>query len=102
VLSNEDELICLTRRDGRVKWVQGLPRYENPEKKRRPVQWTGPLLAGDRLVVLASNGEVLSMSPYTGEALGRVELPDGTYIAPVLADQTLYVLTSDADLIAIR
>jgi outer membrane protein assembly factor BamB len=102
VLSNEAELICLTRRDGRVKWVQGLPRYENPEKKRRPLQWTGPLLAGDRLVVLASNGEVLSLSPYTGEALGRVELPDGTYIPPVLANQTLYALTSDADLIAIR
>jgi outer membrane protein assembly factor BamB len=102
VLSNEGELICLTRRDGRVKWVQGLPRYENPEKKRRPLQWTGPILAGDRLVVVASNGEVLSLSPYTGEALGRVEVSDGTYIPPVLAGETLYILTNDADLIAMR
>jgi len=102
VLSNDGEVICLTRRDGRVKWVQGLPRYENPEKKRRPVQWAGPILAGDRLVVVASNGDVLSISPYTGDALGRVEISDGTYIPPILAAETLYLLTNDADLIAMR
>jgi hypothetical protein len=60
------------------------------------------VLAGDRLIVLASNGEALSISPYTGQALGRIEMPDGSYIAPIVADKTLYVLTNDADLIAMR
>jgi outer membrane protein assembly factor BamB len=102
VLANNGSLICLTRRDGRVRWLQELPRYENVEKKRGPLQWTGPVLAGDRLIVLASNGEALSISPYTGDPLGRIEMPDGSYIAPIVADNTLYVLTNDADLVAMR
>jgi hypothetical protein len=44
----------------------------------------------------------MSFSPYTGAPLGRVMLPDGTFVTPILADQTLYVLTDDADLIAMR
>jgi len=102
VLGNNGELVCLTRRDGRVRWIFQLPRYENPEKKRGALQWSGPVLAGDRLILLASNGEAMTVSPYTGEALGRVEMPDGSFIPPVVAEKTLYVLTNDADLIAMR
>lgn len=102
VLSNDAEVVCLTRFDGRVRWVFELPRYENADRKRGPLRWSGPVLAGDRLIVVASNGEAISLSPYTGDALGRIELPSGVYIAPIIADKTLYVLTDDADLIALR
>jgi outer membrane protein assembly factor BamB len=102
VLSNDAEIVCLTRRDGRVRWVFELPRWEDLEDKEGPLRWSGPVLAGDRLIAVASNGEALSLSPYTGEALGRIELPDGVYIAPIVADGTLYVLTDDAELIAMR
>ena len=64
--------------------------------------WTGPVLAGDRLIVLASDGDAISISPYTGKALGRIEFPDGSFISPVLANKTLYVLTQEADLFALR
>ena len=43
-----------------------------------------------------------SISPYTGELLGRMEIPDGTYIAPVVANGTLYLYTNDAQLVALR
>ena len=94
--------MCLTRDDGRVRWATELPRYENPEKKKDPITWAGPVLAGDRLIVVASTGEALSVSPYTGQALGRSEFPDGVFLDPVVADDTLFVLTDEADLIALR
>ena len=34
--------------------------------------------------------------------MGRVEIPGGTSIAPVVADQTLYILTNDAELVALK
>jgi outer membrane protein assembly factor BamB len=102
VISNDSELICLTRRDGRVRWVQELPRYEDLKKKKGGLTWSGPILGGDRLIVVASNGEAMSFSPYTGAALGRVKLPDGTFLTPIIANQTLYVLTDEADLIAMQ
>jgi outer membrane protein assembly factor BamB len=102
VLSNDSDLVCLTREDGRVRWVRELPRFEDEEAKKDPERWSGPVLAGDRLIVVSSSGEAFSVSPYTGEALGWTEFPDGVYVNPVVANQTLFVVTDDADLIALR
>jgi hypothetical protein len=44
----------------------------------------------------------MSFSPYTGAALGRITLPDGTFLMPIIANETLYVLTDEADRIAMR
>ncbi len=102
VLSNDVDLVCLTRQDGKVRWVHELARYEDPEDKSDPIRWAGPVLAGDRLIVVASDGQALSISPYTGESLGRTEFPDGIYVPPSLANKTLYVVTDEAELIAFR
>lgn len=102
VITNENTVVCLTRRDGRVRWVLDLPRWEDPDTKKKVIVWAGPVLAGDRLIALSSDGDALSISPYTGQALGRIEMPSGSYIAPVLANRTLYILNQDADLVAFR
>jgi outer membrane protein assembly factor BamB len=102
VLSADNQLICLTRADGRVRWARELPQWNNPQKKRDPIFWSGPVLAGDRLIVISSEGEAFSVSPYTGEPLGRDDFPDGVFINPIVADKTLYVLTDEADLVALR
>ncbi len=102
VLTNDDAVVCLTRREGKIKWVLDLPRYDNEEKKKDPLDWSGPILASDRLIVLASSGDAVSISPYTGKPLGRIEFSDGSYVAPVLANKTLYIVTQGGDLIAYR
>lgn len=102
VLSNDVSLLCLTWKDGKVRWATHLPRFENPEKKRDPIRWAGPILAGDRLIVTASNGQAFSVSPYTGKPLGTTDFPDGVSLDPVVANNTLYVLTDAGELIALR
>jgi outer membrane protein assembly factor BamB len=102
VLSTDNELICLTRNEGKVRWVRLLPSFENEKKKKDPMEWAGPVLGGDRLIVLSSDGGAVSVSPYTGEPLGRQELSAGGYFAPAIADNSLYVLTDDAKLTVYR
>lgn len=102
VLANDTDLLCLTRADGRVRWSTELPSYEDPKKRSDPMRWAGPVLAGDRLILVASDGQAVSVSPYTGKALGRAEFPDGVFLDPIVANDTLYVLTDAADLIALR
>ncbi|MGE0745370.1 MAG: PQQ-binding-like beta-propeller repeat protein [Rhodospirillales bacterium] len=102
VVSNNGELACVSRLDGRVRWVQPMQRYENEERKRDPITWAGPVLVGDRLIVAGSNGEVWSYSPYTGEALGRIRLSGPIYLQPAVANETVYILTDRAQLIALR
>jgi outer membrane protein assembly factor BamB len=102
VLSNDNELVCLTRNDGKIRWVRQLPSYLDPKKKKDPMIWAGPVLGSDRLIVLSSVGDAISVSPYTGEPLGREEMSAGGYLGPVIADNSLYVLTDDATLSAYR
>ena len=35
VMTTDSELVCLTRDDGRVRWIQALPRFVDEEDKRR-------------------------------------------------------------------
>jgi outer membrane protein assembly factor BamB len=102
VVDNDDQLMCLTRADGRVKWVQTLPSFGDPVNRKDPIYWSGPLLAGDRLVVSGSSGEALSVSPYTGEILSRIALPARSHLSPVIAGGTIYFLSDDAELMALR
>jgi len=102
VLSNDVTLLCMTWKDGRVRWSTPLPKFENPEKKRDPIKWAGPILAGDRLIVISSTGTAFSVSPYTGKPIGTTDFPDGVFVDPVVANNTLYVLTDNARLIALQ
>lgn len=99
VLSTEAELVCLTRRDGRVRWVASLGRWKDEAKKRDPLFWAGPVLVKDRLLVVGSHGEMVAVSPYTGQFLGRLSLPSGISLAPIVADRAVYALTDSADLL---
>jgi outer membrane protein assembly factor BamB len=102
LLANDVDLLCLMRHDGRVRWLRELPRFENEKKKEDALRWGGPVLAGDRLIVVASTGEAFSVSPYTGKVLGRTEFPDSVFLDPIVANDTLYVLTDEAELIALK
>jgi outer membrane protein assembly factor BamB len=102
VLDNANRLICLTRKEGRVRWMHQLPQYENPDKKADAIIWAGPVLVSDKLIVTSSNGYAESISPYDGRLLGRVEIPSGTTISPIVANGTMYLYTSDAELVALR
>jgi len=102
VVTNTSQLICFTRKEGKVRWVHQLPDYGNPDKKRYPILWTGPVLVSNRLVVMSNDGYAQALSPYTGQLLARMDLPSGTNVAPVVADGTLYVYTNDAEIVALR
>jgi outer membrane protein assembly factor BamB len=101
-LGNNNALICLTRNEGKIRWVRQLPSYENAKDKDGPIAWAGPVLASDRLIVLSSKGDALAISPYTGKPLGRISIGGPAYLSPVVAGNTLYILTSDAELSAYR
>ncbi|HUO99205.1 MAG TPA: PQQ-binding-like beta-propeller repeat protein [Rhizomicrobium sp.] len=103
VVTLDSQLLCLTRKEGKVKWIHQLPRWTDPEDTTSdPIVWSGPVLVSDRLVVVSSSGYAESISPYTGQLLSRMEIPDKAFIAPVVANDTLYILTNDADLVALK
>ncbi|MBI1363052.1 MAG: PQQ-binding-like beta-propeller repeat protein [Proteobacteria bacterium] len=101
ILSDQNQLIALNRKNGTVRWIYDLGKT-GIEDKDENVFWTGPVLAGDRLIVVSSEGYAASISPYTGKRLSLVKMGDGISLPPVVAAGTLYFLTNDGDLVAFR
>ena len=103
VLTGRAALAAIRRSDGRVRWVVRLDRFTDDDDliESRPF-WTGPLLAGDRLVVAGSHGEALAVSPYTGEVIGWIPLESGVFIPPAIAQRTVLFLGDSGRLTALR
>lgn len=96
------EVAAIKADSGLIRWVTRIGEFENERRRRGLINWTGPVLAGDRLIVAGSNGEVLSLSPYTGELLGTMRIRGGVSLAPIVVQETLYFLTDSARLFAYR
>jgi outer membrane protein assembly factor BamB len=101
VVTATADVAALERDTGKVKWVTPLTQYED-DKRHKPIQWVGPVLASDRLLVGGSTGEMIALSPYTGEIIGKLDLKSPMRLAPVVANRMIYVLSDSGSLIALR
>ncbi len=102
VVTDEAKLLCLSRANGKVRWVSQLTRYKKPKKRDGPITWTGPILAGDRLIVASSRGELVNVSPADGKIQSVTKASGPVYLPPIVANGTMYILTNDGRLTAWR
>jgi outer membrane protein assembly factor BamB len=102
IVTTNSEVICVTRREGRIRWITQLERFQDPEIRKEPVHWHGPVVASDRVIVTSSHGYALTLSPYTGDLIGGIDLPDNSSMGPIVSNETLYFLLSDGEIIALR
>ncbi len=87
------KLIALTRKDGKVRWVTALPGDG---------RWNGPVLAGNRLWLASSNGQLVAVDAVSGSISTQSDLGTPVMITPVIAEGRLYVLTDKAKIIAMN
>lgn len=102
VVSVDAEVACISRENGGIIWVSQLRRYKNEKKKKGRITWAGPVLAGDHLVLVSSEGDIAKVSPITGEIVATEEIGEGSVISPVVADEKIYVLDEKGKLTALR
>jgi outer membrane protein assembly factor BamB len=100
VISVDSELVCLTRESGEVVWVKQLPRHENEKKKKKRIAWAGPVIAGGNLILASSHGQLITVSPQNGEINNTRKIGKGTLIKPVVANERLFILSTDGKLTA--
>lgn len=100
LISNDGELVALSAENGRIYWVTELPRYTDAEERTGAILWSGPVLAGDRLIVVGTAGEARVISPYNGGELGQPTLSDGTLTPPVVAAGKVIIVTDDGRITA--
>lgn len=102
VMTDDARLIAIARGTGKIRWIAQLKGWKNEKKKTGAISWTGPVLAGDRLWLANSEGELVSASPTDGTLGTAIKLEGEVSLSPIVANNTLYVLTDKGRLAAYR
>ena len=98
LISSENKLIALGRETGTIRWVTDLPQNDKDET----TLFTGPLLAGGRLITASNDGRIIETSPETGKIIRQWETDIEASLPPVIANKTLYILGDNGTLAAYR
>ena len=80
LVTDDARLVCLSR------------AFKNEEKRNDPYNWFGPVLAGDKLWLTNSRGELVGASATDGSVQTTIEAGDQFSMGPIIANQTLYTL----------
>jgi outer membrane protein assembly factor BamB len=102
VVTDDAKLISIYRGNGKIRWINQLPRFENEKKKAGQISYVGPILAGGRLIVAGTNGVLINVDPDNGSFQSQTNVGAGVSLSPVVANSTLYVLDDKGRLTAFR
>ena len=92
----------MSKLDGSIVWIQQLQSHKNLKKKKKRIAWAGPILVGERLMVMSSQGKAVTISPYDGSIISEFKVGEDVFVSPIIANETVYVMTDSAKLIAFR
>ncbi len=101
-VTTEGQLAAMSKLDGNVLWITQLRQYKKEKKRKDRIVWTGPILAGNRLVVASSRGDVLTVDPLSGTVLNEMDAGGAVFVPPIIANETVYLLTDKAKLVALK
>lgn len=93
VVSIAGKLAALSRKDGKARWVVELPGG-------RQGIWNGPVLAGGRLWVSSTSGKLVAVDATSGQMVGNYDIGAASFIAPVVASGSLFLLLDNGRLAA--
>ena len=97
VIDRDGNLICINRKLGKVRWVQDLnTSFEEPQT------FYGPVLAGGRLFITVSTGDVLTVNPRTGDVLKMADFGGHYSLPPVAVAGTILLYNDDARLTVLK
>ena len=121
VVTDRAQLLAIARASGRVRWISQLPAFRRPPRQRDPsssdraqgrtgrvrpgegpIFWRGPVLAGNRLILTNSLGQVAYVSPVNGALLSTTDTGASISLPPVVANNTLFILSDSGRLTALR
>lgn len=102
VVTDEDRLLAVARTTGKVRWISQLPSFRKEKSKKGPIRWTGPILAGNRLILVSTLGQMIQVNPADGSIIGQSEAGKSYTLPPVVANNMLYLLDDEGRLTAYR
>lgn len=102
VVTSDAKLLSVARATGKIRWISQLGRWRKEKKKTGAIRWTGPVLAGGRLILVSTEGDMAYVDPATGAVQATQDMDRSMSLSPVVANNMLYLLADDGRLTALR
>ncbi|MBV1836477.1 PQQ-binding-like beta-propeller repeat protein [Acetobacter estunensis] len=102
IITLDEQVACLDRLTGQVRWITQLRQYRRVSAKKDGVTWTGPVLANGKLLcvsTLPDNG-LVSLDPRNGQLLALEKMPAPTVVEPIFSDDLMLIVDNRGDLSA--
>lgn len=91
-VTDDARLLCIARSTGKVRWVTQLQHWRDPKIKNKMLGWYGPVLAGGRLVLVNTLGQIVQVGLDGKPAGTQRASKKGFYLPPVVANNMLYLV----------
>ena len=104
MVNDLSELLRLDAEDGTAIWRVELPGFEENRERRQKTRFAhhGPIIAGGRVIVASGDGLIRQFDPTSGALVGTIQIPGGAASNPIVANNTLYVVSKRGQLLAFR
>jgi outer membrane protein assembly factor BamB len=93
VINNDNKLLAVSKKTGGIKWISQLPNLEKDNKPQTKFIYSGLVMAGDKLVISRSDGQILIASPINGDIEKTFEVDKRISHAPIVIDGKIYLHT---------
>lgn len=97
-ISSNAELVAIGRDTGTLAWVKPLSSFDKEGLTQNSLLWNGPVMAGNRLIVTSADESLLEISPKDGSLIRKTDLGFHVAVPPVVAGETLYLVSTDGTL----
>ncbi|OUI97282.1 dehydrogenase [Acetobacter indonesiensis] len=100
IVSLDEQLACIDRLSGHVRWITQLRRFRRVDVGKDIVTWIGPVMAGGQLVCISTlpgNG-VVRVNPVNGAIISVDSSNAVSFVPPIVVDEQMLIITNDGKL----
>ena len=114
VVDKGGKVICVARESGQIYWIRDLGEGRGKSKGgllglslgnkkyvSKPI-WSSPILASGKVITASNQGELVALNAKTGAVEKTMNLGSGVLLGPISINNTIYIATDEAQLIALR
>ena len=98
VINEDAKLICLNKDSGDIYWITDLGKYRKGAKAENLNMWLGPYMINSLLFNISYFGEVMAVSPLTGDILMEENIGIREILAPpIITSESIFVANGNSD-----
>ena len=86
--------MCIDNENGKLLWAVQL----KISLKGEEIVWYGPLLSSNKLILGNSQGKVISISPFTGKLLSKIDFSEELVANPMHLGEKIILISKKGTL----